>query len=132
MKHRFLLAFAVAGLAAVGLSADTSHTYGPLRDSAVFRSRVTFIITIQAPVVLAEASNVPCHGQRAALAAAVASNPVNYAGIFAAHLVTNINVTTGGALTGSGNTLDTPATDASLLAAVASQWPIVAGCITNQ
>lgn len=137
MLKKLSLALIVAVLASVGLSADTSQTYGPLSQSAQFRSRVTFIITTQAPVVLTEAATgsytAACHTLRANLAAAVARNPDSYAPIFAAHLVTNINVTTGGALTGSlaSGTLDTPASDAALLAAVAFQWSTVAGCITN-
>jgi hypothetical protein len=120
---------------AVSLLADTSQTYGPLAQSPLFRMRVAFIIATEAPVILTEAGTgsytAACHTLRSALAAGVARNPDGYAPIFASHLVTNINVTTGGALTGSGNTLDSPASDASLLAAVASQWSTVSGCITN-
>jgi hypothetical protein len=119
------------------LSADTSQTYGPLAQSPLFRMRVSFIIATEAPVILTEAATgsytAACHTLRASLAQGVARSPDSYAPIFASHLVTNINVTTGGALTGSSSagTLDTPASDASLLAAVASQWSTVAGCITN-
>lgn len=135
--RRLVLALGMAVLLAVGLAADTSQTYGPLAQSPVFRMRVSFIIVTQAPVILTEAQTgtytAACHTLRANLAAAVARNPDGYAPVFASHLVTNINVTTGGALTGStaAGTLDTPASDASLLAAVASQWSTVAGCITN-
>jgi hypothetical protein len=137
MIRRFLFALAVAVLCAVGLSADTSQTYGPLTQSPTFLSRVQFITVQQAPVVLTEAATgtytAACHTLRANLASAVARNPATYRDVFAAHLVTNVNVTTGGALTGTlaAGTLDTPASDASLLAAVASLWSTVAGCITN-
>lgn len=133
----FALALLAALLVTTALLADTSHTFGPLKDSPTFRSRVNFIITTQAPVILAEASTgsytAPCHGLRANLAAAVARDPGSYAPVFAAHLVTNINVTTAGALTGTAaaGTLDSPVTDAAMLAAVASQWSTVAGCILN-
>ncbi len=129
--NRTFTSFALSVLSVVTMLADTSHTFGPLRDSALFRSRVTFIIAMQAPVVLSEASNVPCHGLRAVLAASVSGNPQNYAGVFSANVVTNINVTSAGALTGSGNTLDSPITDAALLAAVASQWSQISGCVVN-
>lgn len=144
MTRRIVLALAVVLLCSVGLSAvENSLTFGPLTQSQTFRSRVTYIIAQEAPVVQIEAvaytqpggDNHPvtaaCHTLRANLAASAARNPDSYAPIFAAHLVTNINVTGGGALTGSGTTLDTPATDAALLAAVHSLWSTVAGCITN-
>ena len=136
--HRTFLASAFAVvLASVALLADTSQTYGPLSGSPAFQSRVTFIITQEAPVILTEAQTgtytAACHTLRANLAAQVARNPSSYAPIFASHLVTNINVTTAGALTGTlvAGTLDSPVTDAAMLAAIASQWSTVAGCITN-
>jgi hypothetical protein len=137
MKQR-LAVFVAVLLASVGvvLSADTSQTYGPLAASAQFQSRVSFLITQEAPVVLTEAQTgsytAACHTLRASLAAVVARNPQSYAPIFAQHLVTNINVTTAGALTGTlgAGTLDTPATDAALFAAIAAQWSTVAGCIS--
>lgn len=126
---KYLLAFLLLG---VGLQAtENSNIYMPLVQSAQFTNRVQYIIATQAPVVLAEASGVTCHPARAALAARIAVGPASYAPVFAVFLVTNINVTSGGALTGSGATLDTPATDAALLAAVAAIWPTVAGCIAN-
>lgn len=138
MKIRCSLAVLVAALLSmVALHADTSQTFGPLAQSTLFLTRVTFITTQQAPVILTEAATgsytAACHTLRANLAAALARNPPSYAPIFASHLVTNINVTSAGALTGTlaAGTLDTPATDAALLAAIASQWSTVAGCITN-
>jgi len=134
---RFALDACLSVLLCVGISADTSQTYGPLTQSPVFRLRVQFITAQQAPVVLTEAATgsytAACHTLRANLAAALARNPQAYVDVFAAHLVTNVNVTGGGSLTGTlaAGTLDTPATDAALLAAVASQWSTVAGCITN-
>ena len=119
------------------MAVENSVTFGPLIQSARFHLRVTYIITQQAPVIETEAATgsytAACHTLRANLAAAIARNPDSYAPIFAAHLVTNINVTSGGALTGTlaAGTLDTPATDAALLAAVASLWSTVSGCITN-
>jgi hypothetical protein len=135
MRKRLSWACVLAVLGAVALSADTSQTYGPLVNSALFQMRVTFIIAQEAPVILTEAATgtytAACHTIRANLAAGVARNPAGYAPVFASHLVTNINVTSAGTPIGSGSTLDTPATDAALLAAVASQWSTVAGCITN-
>lgn len=137
MRLRLSLAVLFAIMLAIGVSADTSQTYGPLTKSPQFLLRVTFIVTQEAPVILTEAGSgsytSSCHTLRANLAAAVARNPDSYASIFAAHLVTNVNVTSGGALTGTlaAGTLDTPATDAALLASVASLWSTVAGCITN-
>jgi hypothetical protein len=137
MKTRFSLAVLLALVVSAALVADTSQTFGPLTQSPVFRLRVQFITAQQAPVVLTEAATgsytAACHTLRANLAAALARNPQAYVDVFAAHLVTNVNVTGGGALTGSlsAGTLDTPATDAALLAAVASLWSTVAGCITN-
>lgn len=127
---------AVLAICAVRVWAvENSLVYGPLTKSATFVGRVSYVLAQEAPVILAEAQTgsytAACHTKRAALAANVAANPDAYASVLSVHLATNINVTTGGALTGSGATLDTPATDAALLAAVASLWSAVSGCITN-
>lgn len=123
--------------------AENSLTYGPLAASQTFCNRVAYILAMQAPVVQVEAvayaqpngdPHVPSaakHTLRATLAAQVARNPEAYAVVFAVHLATNVNVTSGGTLTGAGGTLNTPATDAALLAAVAALWSTIAGCITN-
>lgn len=113
--------------------AENSVVYMPLVQSPTFTSRVQYILAQQAPVVLVEASAVTGHPKRAILAAAVALSPASYAPVFAVHLATNINVTTAGALTGTlaAGTLDSPVTDAALLAAVASLWNAVAGFIVN-
>lgn len=135
--RKIIITSVLAFLLSAGLHADTSQTFSPLILSTQFLNRVTFIVTTETPVILTEAATgsytAACHTLRANLAASVAKNPSAYSTIFAAHLVTNINVTTAGALTGSLalGTLDTPASDASLLAAIASQWSTVAGCITN-
>lgn len=111
--------------------AENSVLYMPLVASAQFTARVQYLIAMQAPVVLVEASGIAGHTKRAALAANVGLSPASYAPVFAVHLATNINIVTGGALTGAGATLDTPATDAALLAAVASLWNTVAGFVVN-
>lgn len=137
MKKLLITLLLVVGVASVAHAQQASLTYGPLVNSSQFRLRVVYIITQQAPVVMAEAQTgsytAACHTLRAALAVRVAADPVSFAGIFSAHLVTNINVTTGGALTGTlgAGTLDTPASDAALLAAIASQWSTIAGCVAN-
>lgn len=132
---RVLLALLLLLLATPLFAQQNSITYMPLVYSQRFTDRVTYSITQQAPVVLTEAATgtytAPCHTLRATLAAAIARGPQSYTVIFAAHLVTNINITSGGALTGSGPTLDSPATDAAILAAVASLWSTVSGCFTN-
>ncbi len=136
---RILLGILVAlGLAASASAVENSVTFMPLTLSTQFLNRVTFIIAMEAPVIEIEAQTgsytAACHTLRANLAAAVARNPSDFSGrVFATHLVANVNVTTAGALTGTlaAGTLDTPATDAALLAAVASLWSTVAGCITN-
>lgn len=135
MRRLLSTALLVALSGALLLAQQSSITFTPLLYSQRFTDRVTYVITTQAPVIQVEAATgsytAACHTLRANLAAALSRGPQSYTSVFAAHLVTNINVTTGGALTGSGATLDTPATDASLLAAVASLWSTVAGCITN-
>lgn len=135
MRTRLLLTLALLVLLPAASFAQSSITFTPLMYAQRFTDRVTFILATQSPVVEVEAATgtytAPCHTLRATLAAAVARAPQSYTSVFAAHLVANINVTTGGALTGSGGTLDTPATDAALLAAVASLWSTIAGCITN-
>jgi hypothetical protein len=143
MFRRFSLALLAAVLLAASVvAADVSQTYSPLAQSPLFRSRVSFTIAQQAGVVLTEAGtnvtppnvyNAVCHTLRASLAQGVARNPDGYAPVFASHLVTHINITSAGAPTGSlaNGTLDSPATDAALLAAVAGLWSTVSGCITN-
>lgn len=135
MRRLLLGTVAALLVATTCLAVESSVTFMPLASSAQFMNRVTFITAMEAPVIETEAATgsytAACHTLRANLAAAVARNPGSYAPVFAPHLIANINVTTAGALTGSGATLDTPATDAALLAAVASLWSTVAGCITN-
>jgi hypothetical protein len=135
------LAAVLLALVGVGLSADTSQTYGPLASSAQFQMRVAFALAQQSAVVLTEAQtavspnpyNAPCHSLRTALAAQVARNPQSYAPIFAQHLAAHVNITTAGALTGTltAGTLDSPANDAVVLSAVANVWNPVSGCISN-
>lgn len=133
---RTLLALLLIGCLVVPLGAvENSNTYMPLVQSATFTGRVQYILAQEAPVILTEAATgtytATCHTARAKLAAQVASSSSGVAPQFAVFLATNINVTTAGALTGTGSTLDTPATDAALLAAVASLWSSLAGCVTN-
>lgn len=137
MKRLALLVIVALIVATSAYAVENSVTFTPLLQSLEFQNRVTYIITMEAPVIETEAQTgsytAACHTLRANLAAAVARNPPSYSPIFASHLITNVNVTTGGALTGTllAGTLDTPATDAALLAAVASLWSTVSGCITN-
>lgn len=143
MRRLGLTVIAVLLVSAALSAVENSVTFMPLLNSAQFRDRVAFIIATQAPVIQIEAtaytqpggdthtSSIDCHKKRVDLAARVGGNPVGYQAIFGVHLVTNVNVTSAGALTGSGQTLDTPATDAALLAAVAAVWSTVAGCVTN-
>lgn len=115
--------------------AENSRTFASLALSPAFTLRVQYILVQQAPVVMSEVSSTPpeIHAARASLAAAIVKSPAGFAPVFAMHLSANINVTTAGALTGTllAGTLDTPATDAALLAAIASLWSVVAGVITN-
>lgn len=121
----------------------TSVQVMPLTTSQQFLNRVTFQIVLASPLIEVEAvayspasgdthpATAACHTLRANLAAAIARNPSGYALIFALHLVTSGNVTTAGSLTGSGQTLDTPATDAALFSAVNATWSDTSGCVTN-
>lgn len=135
MKRIGLTIIASLLMAASVLCVENSNTYSPLLNSATFTNRVTYITVQEAAVIETEAGTgtytAPCHTLRAGLAASLARGPQAYTPVFAAHLITNINVIGGGALTGAGLTLDTPATDAALLASIASLWSTVAGCITN-
>lgn len=130
-------------LVALPVSAQqTSVTYMPLIASAQFVGRVQFNIVQTVPLIEVEAqaytpaggdthpSTAVCHSLRAQLAANVARSPNTYAGIFTAHLVVNSAVTTAGTLTGTGATLDSPATDGALFSAIAAIWSTVAGCVT--
>lgn len=131
---RIVITLSFVALASVGLLAvENSNTFMPLVQSLQFQNRVQYILVQEAPVIMAESGSVTCHKQRASLAVTIAQSPASYAVVFAVHLATNINVTSAGALTGtsSAGTLDSPVTDAALLAAVASIWPTVSGCVTN-
>lgn len=121
----------------------TSVQAMPLTLSQQFQNRIAFQMVLAAPAIETEAvaytppsgdthpASGACHTRRAALAALVAQNPSTYIPIFVLHVVTSSSVTTAGALTGSGATLDTPATDAALFSAVNAVWSDTAGCITN-
>jgi hypothetical protein len=135
MMKTLLLSIALLLLSVSAFAQQNSNTYMPLVGSAQFTNRVQYITVQEAAVVLTEAQTgtytAACHTKRAAFAAQLVQQPASFASVFAVNLVSNINITTGGALTGSGQTLDTPATDAAILAAVASLWSTVSGCITN-
>lgn len=128
-----LILLPIAGL----LAQQNSNTFMPLVQSPTFTNRVQYILAQEAPVIETEAQTgtytAACHTLRAGLAVKISQSPASYASVFAVFLATNINVTSAGALTGtsSAGTLDSPATDAALLAAVASIWPSIAGCVTN-
>ncbi len=111
--------------------AEPSQIFAPLAQSPVFLGRIAFLLVMTAPVVIAAAHAAkPIPNDRAvALAVAVAADPVRYAAVFAVHVSANVNVVLGGALIGSGLTLDTPATDGALFAAVSVIWPTVAGVL---
>lgn len=129
-----MLAIIVLLLLATPLMAQqNSNTYMPLVSSPTFTNRVQYILAQEAPVIEAESGATTCHLARAALAVKVSQNPASYAPVFAVFLATNINVTTAGALTGTvaAGTLDSPVTDAALLAAIASIWPSISGCIST-
>lgn len=134
---RFLIALLCVLVAAPLFAIENSDIYMPLVQSPVFTARAQYILAQEAPVIQVEAQTgtytAACHTLRARLAVQVAQNPANYAPVFAVFLATNINVTTAGALTGTSaaGTLDSPVTDAALLAAVASLWSSVSGCVTN-
>lgn len=130
---RFIVALFFIMLTTGVFAVENSNLFMPLVGSPTFTARVQYILAQEAPVIEAESGGIACHTARAALAVRVAQNPSGYAPIFAVFLTTNINVTTGGVLTGTtaAGTLDSPATDAALLAAVASIWPSIAGCVTN-
>lgn len=126
------LVFVLVAVSAT-FASENSNIYMPLVQSPTFTNRVQYILAQEAPVILAESNATACHSVRTALAAQIAKGPATFAPVFAVFLATNINVTTAGALTGTSaaGTLDTPATDAALLAAVASLWSSVAGCVAN-
>ena len=141
--RRILLTLALLLVAASAFAQQPSVTFMPLAVSPQFQNRVQYLIAQDSPVIQVEAvaytpaggdthaATPACHSLRANLAASIARSPASFSAVFAVHLAGNINVTTAGALTGSGNTLDTPATDAALIAAVAGLWSTIAGCITN-
>ena len=131
MKKTFLLLALLLAAGAIGFAQQNSNTYMPLVQSAQFTNRVQYIIAQEANAIITTEASGACHAVRASLATQVAKGPSSYAPVFAVFLATNINVTSAGALTGSGATLDTPATDAALLAAVNVIWSTIAGCITN-
>jgi hypothetical protein len=120
----------------------TSVQVMPLTQSQQFLNRVEFQILLAAPSIETEIvaytpaggdthpSSASCHSARALLAANVSKYPSGYPQVFALHIVTSGNITTAGALTGSGQTLDTPASDGALFSAVNAMWSDTAGCVT--
>lgn len=119
--------------ACVSLSADNSQTFMPLVSSPQFLNRSTYLIAQEAAAVLSEVNTTPCHATRVSLAIQAARSPAGLSPIASVFLVSNINVTSAGALTGTlvAGTLDTPATDAALFAALDLSWNAMAGCIVH-
>ena len=126
----------VLGLLGIALlCAQNAVTFMPLLNSAQFLERVTYQMVLAAPVIETEAATgsytASCHSLRARLAVQVMQAPPAFTPVFGTALVTSSAITTAGALTGAGPTLDTPATDAALFSAVNAAWSSIAGCITN-
>jgi hypothetical protein len=130
-----LVALVLALVLGTALSAQNAVQFMPLTQSLQFQNRVTYQIVLAAPVIETEAAGTGgsalCHTARATLATQVMRYPASFTPVFAIALVTSSNVTTAGALTGAGPTLDTPATDAALFSATNAVWSSIAGCVTN-
>lgn len=105
----------------------TTNQLNMLASDSNFRERVRVIVMQQAAVVYAESAGINGHGARAAFAVKVLNNP-GEAEQLAQVLVTRTN------LSGSAITFDyaqghhvTDATDAAILAQVASDWSMYSG-----
>jgi hypothetical protein len=110
---------------------NESTTQMALVESPVFTKRVQYLLTQQARVVLAEIGvGNQTHPGRAAYARNVVTNPAPYASTASVMLVGGFNITSK-AITGSGATADSAATDADILSQIATFWNALAGVDTG-
>ena len=144
--RRMMLALTVAVLMAGGLlsaQAQTSTTQMVLVNSAVFTTRLQYLMSQVAVEVLAEAHNgasaspihydTNCHSLRANYAKAVIGAPAQQASV-AAVLVAGANFQGGvivGTVTGSGATADSTANDTAVTTALKNLWNALSGCDTG-
>lgn len=107
-----------------------STTQMQLVASALFLNRMQYLLVQQALVVLSEALATAHHAARARYAGVIVSQPASQAAIAAVMVVGGVNLTSE-AITGSGATADTTATDAEMLSQIATFWNALAGIDTG-
>lgn len=106
-----------------------SNTQMALVESGVFLSRMQYLLGQQARVVLEESGIGTTHAARARYAQRVVSQPAVEAPNASVLVVGGVNLI--GTVTGSGDTADSSATDASILSQIATFWNQLAGIDTG-
>lgn len=103
-----------------------STTQMVLVGSGLFLNRIQYLSVQQSRVVLAETGVGATHPTRAHFARQVVANPASYASVIAVMVVGGPNLINE-TITGSGATADSTATDAEILAQIATYWNPLAG-----
>lgn len=125
-----------------------------LANSAVFTTRLQYLMEIESKVVLAETKDCTggctqnigdtgqtvsvtytpvCHAQRTTFASGVISAPAAWASA-SAPLIASSNVVGAvivGTVAGSGSTADSSAADLAVATAIANFWNTLSKCVTN-
>ena len=108
---------------------DQSTQQMALVNSPQFTTRITYLLTQQARVVLTEAGIGATHGCRALYAQKVSVYAAAVTPVASTMIVGGVNLV--GTVTGSGATADSTATDAAILSQIATFWNQLAGCDTG-
>jgi hypothetical protein len=118
---------------AVSINAQNTATVQmQLVNSPVFTNRIQFLLTQQAVTVMSEpiATGGACHGARLNYAGRVISNPAAMTPVASVVIVTGTNLTSV-AVTGSGVTADSAATDAAIASQISTFWNALSNCGTG-
>lgn len=131
---RVLLTLVLVASAAPLFAQNVSTTQMQLVNSAQFTNRLQYLMAQQATVVLAEPKNTSptCASQRVGYAQKLVTpgSLTTFVSTGAVVIVGGINLTSA-AVTGSGQTADSAATDAQILSQIATFWNALAGCPTG-
>lgn len=135
MKKLLLaILFAVFAVAASAQAVENSVTYMPLVSSKLFLDRVEFNVIkwIDAPLgagvgPMLEPTGTACHARRIQFARDFLVTPATIRPAIAKHLITQTVILSVG-VSGTGDTMDSVATDAALFSAISASWSAFAGC----
>jgi uncharacterized membrane protein YbaN (DUF454 family) len=128
--RRLILTLAFLTLAAPLFAQNTATVEMQLVNSPVFTTRIQYLLAQQAVIVLAEPKATVCHPYRVQFGQQVIANPATVAGTSSVTIASGTNLTSV-AVTGTGLTADSAATDAAIASQIATYWNALSRCETG-